>query len=418
MLSPSSKGWINKYFDLVEKGEIILKIDRPKGMKKLPFMHMTLSHSGIIYGFPLEFIFAKNLDVSTWTKNEKLKFLLFESHLFVYSQINKEVAFNKETFIASLCYFYAGYSTLSISKIFTFFLKETEEEKIESILSKRIDIKLNLLDNKWWINSLSNAFCFLDVILFDDFNHKSKDEAFSNYELFAFNAMTAVILAAHSDGVIEEQERSIFDVFLASASLHENERNQLKEKFKTSSSMSDLSLFTKRNWLFKRFLLDLSILTITSNKVLVDEEMDYLVALCEQLEIPLSELDETLGFSERFLLMSHDKIEFMKNTTSYEKVYSSLSKRWTKIILRNKDKIALELKESKELILLVKKSTSHELTKEEKEQVKTQFKDILKSVPAVAIFMIPGGAFLLPIVLKILPDLIPSAFKENEIDDE
>ena len=78
----------------------------------------------------------------------------------------------------------------------------------------------------------------------------------------------------------------------------------------------------------------------------------------------------------------------------------------------------MELKESKELISLVKKSTSHELTKEEKEQVKTQFKDILKSVPAVAIFMIPGGAFLLPIVLKILPDLIPSAFKENEIDDE
>ena len=418
MLSPSSKGWINKYFDLVEKGEIVLKIDRPKGMEKLPFMHMTLSHSGIIYGFPLEFIFAKNLDFSTWTKNEKLKFLLFESHLFVYSQINKDVAFNKETFIASLCYFYAGHSTLSISKIFTFFLKETEEEKIESILSKRIDIKLNLLENKWWINSLSNAFCFLDVILFDDFNHKSKDEAFSNYELFAFNAMTAVILAAHSDGVIEEQERSIFDVFLASTSLHENERNQLKEKFKTSSSINDLSLFTKRHWLFKRFLLDLSILTITSNKVMVDEEMDHLVALCEQLDIPLSELDENLGFSERFLLMSHDKIEFMKNTTSYEKVYSSLSKRWTKIILRNKDKIALELKESKELISLVKKSTSHELTKEEKEQVKTQFKDILKSVPAVAIFMIPGGAFLLPIVLKILPDLIPSAFKENEIDDE
>ena len=219
MLSPSSKGWINKYFDLVEKGEIVLKIDRPKGMEKLPFMHMTLSHSGIIYGFPLEFIFAKNLDFSKWTKNEKLKFLLFESHLFVYSQINKDVAFNKETFIASLCYFYAGHSTLSISKIFTFFLKETEEEKIESILSKRIDIKLNLLENKWWINSLSNAFCFLDVILFDDFNHKSKDEAFSNYELFAFNAMTAVILAAHSDGVIEEQERSIFDVFHLSVHL-------------------------------------------------------------------------------------------------------------------------------------------------------------------------------------------------------
>jgi hypothetical protein len=41
--------------------------------------------------------------------------------------------------------------------------------------------------------------------------------------------------------------------------------------------------------------------------------------------------------------------------------------------------------------------------------------DVLKSVPSIGIFLLPGGAILLPLILKIVPDLMPSAFKENEI---
>ena len=70
------------------------------------------------------------------------------------------------------------------------------------------------------------------------------------------------------------------------------------------------------------------------------------------------------------------------------------------------------------MILLVKKSTSSDLSKEEKEIVKTQFKDLAKSVPSLAIFMLPGGALLLPLILKIIPDLIPSAFKDNKLDGQ
>jgi len=42
--------------------------------------------------------------------------------------------------------------------------------------------------------------------------------------------------------------------------------------------------------------------------------------------------------------------------------------------------------------------------------------DLVKSMPALAIFLLPGGALLLPLVLKIIPDLIPSAFRDNEIE--
>jgi hypothetical protein len=68
------------------------------------------------------------------------------------------------------------------------------------------------------------------------------------------------------------------------------------------------------------------------------------------------------------------------------------------------------------LVALIRKSTTTELTKEEKEVVKSQFLDVVKSMPSLAIFMLPGGAVLLPLILKIIPDLMPSAFRDNEIE--
>ena len=64
---------------------------------------------------------------------------------------------------------------------------------------------------------------------------------------------------------------------------------------------------------------------------------------------------------------------------------------------------------------LLQKSTKEELSAEEKEQVKAQFYDILKSMPSLALFLLPGGTLILPIVMKLVPELIPSAFKINEV---
>ena len=167
MLSPGAKGWINKYFDLVENGHIKLKVVRPEGLRKLHFMHLTFTKCGIVFGYPLELIFAKNLDDSKWTTEEKLKHLIFESHLFVYTQVHSKKPFQKDNFIQSLFEFYKFHNAKSIANIFSFRKKiEIEEELLESVLANRVDIKVNYLDNKWWVNSLSNAFTYLDVILF------------------------------------------------------------------------------------------------------------------------------------------------------------------------------------------------------------------------------------------------------------
>ena len=84
----------------------------------------------------------------------------------------------------------------------------------------------------------------------------------------------------------------------------------------------------------------------------------------------------------------------------------------------NKKRLQHEIKQSKELMLLISKSTTQDLTDEEWKQVKDQMLDIFKSIPALAIFLLPGGALLLPLVVKLIPQLMPSSFTRTDFEEE
>jgi hypothetical protein len=72
-----------------------------------------------------------------------------------------------------------------------------------------------------------------------------------------------------------------------------------------------------------------------------------------------------------------------------------------------------ELSESKELMILLAKSTTRDLDEKEKKKVKKQLLDICKTIPSLTIFLLPGGSLLLPILIKFIPKMLPSAFNEN-----
>ena len=83
------------------------------------------------------------------------------------------------------------------------------------------------------------------------------------------------------------------------------------------------------------------------------------------------------------------------------------------LVNKNKASLLKEISESKEIVFLIKKSINTDLSEEEKLKVKEQLLDICKAIPAFAIFMLPGGALLLPILIKLIPDILPSAFRDN-----
>ena len=83
------------------------------------------------------------------------------------------------------------------------------------------------------------------------------------------------------------------------------------------------------------------------------------------------------------------------------------------LLHKNKLRLHQELVQSKEAMSLIRKSTHAKLTPEERQKIYVLILDICKSIPALAVFLLPGGAILLPLLIKLIPDILPSAFRED-----
>ena len=96
-----------------------------------------------------------------------------------------------------------------------------------------------------------------------------------------------------------------------------------------------------------------------------------------------------------------------------------MSDKVVKIVKKNVDNIMKEIGETKELSELLLKATTKPLTTEEKQKVQDQLIDVAKSIPALAIFALPGGGILLPVLIKVLPfNILPSSFQDGPVSQQ
>jgi hypothetical protein len=83
-------------------------------------------------------------------------------------------------------------------------------------------------------------------------------------------------------------------------------------------------------------------------------------------------------------------------------------------VTQNLGALVTEIRETGELgTLLARAAAGQRLSAEEKRKIRTQLVDLAKAVPALALFAAPGGALLLPLLVKLLPfNLLPSAWEK------
>ena len=410
MLSPGSKNWVEKYFQLVAEGEIIIRYDDIDHVEdKVHFLHAEFFQSGIIFGYPCELIYAKNLDQSSWTLDESLKVLLLETYIKTYVVLKGN--FEASSFLKSLNEFLQEFNT-SWFKIPTF-KRINNYTKIEALIEKRIHGRRKWT-NMFWSSYLNNSLVFVDVVVFLEFlENGSQNEA--DIKTYSENCIISIALAAYADGKLDSSERNVLNVFYNSQGIDNNFVSDLK-KSAEELSFDSLYLPKQTSKIFRLYLLDLAVMTVFSDLIAEEEERYFLQMFSKHIGLSQKDLHKSIVLIESFVISNNHKITFLQEMTTYDRLYSSFSKRWIKVLGRNKDKLVEELKNNKELIELVNRSMVRELNPEEKEKVKSQFRELIKSMPALAIFMLPGGALLLPIITRIIPDLIPNSFRKNKLD--
>ena len=166
------------------------------------------------------------------------------------------------------------------------------------------------------------------------------------------------------------------------------------------------------------YFLDLACMATWSDLKIDKGEQQFFDKIQVRFKFTNHQINDAISSVDYFYKQHKNDVALLSTKNLAERFYDNSSSLVKKLISRNSKKLFQELKESNELVVLLSQSTVRDLTDEEVNKMQEQLLDVLKSIPSLAIFMLPGGAVLLPLFIKFIPKLLPSAFDDNRIEDQ
>ncbi len=368
--------------------------------------YLTLRDTGFIFGDSMSAIPKRRLGTLKLTKEELTKINIFHAFYFYFFQVN-ENATNDEA-IKSMLTFYQDIEKGKVGFFQKFSILNSPANNLENILSTRIQ-ESNALFRKNTISLLTYAFLYVDVLTYK-YWLLDKDGAklhFSNLESIILNYCFATLKSKKKKTKYDKLLLEVFEVS-PSYTLDKDSADPIKSLQKIKSAIP-------LSFQEKKYILDICCLTVWEDFKMDDTEYQYLLELTETLQLDDTHFEDSLSALFVFSQKYPEKILLFEYSHPVKQFYKQSSSTVKLLILRNKDRLVKGIQESGELMVLMGQSTIRDLTTEEKSKVKEQLLDVCKSIPSLTIFLLPGGSVLLPLLMKFIPRLLPSAFQDNRI---
>jgi CRISPR/Cas system CSM-associated protein Csm2 small subunit len=159
-------------------------------------------------------------------------------------------------------------------------------------------------------------------------------------------------------------------------------------------------------------------MALWNDGILESNESNFLYLLAKKLSVSDEFVQQSINNTNTFISKHKKEIPYFNYSNPVKHFYDQTTQSVVTLIARNRTRLVKEIVQSKELMVLLANSTNRDLDEKEKKKIKKQLLDICKSIPSLAIFLLPGGSLLLPILIKFIPTLLPSAFNENLDLDE
>lgn len=221
-----------------------------------------------------------------------------------------------------------------------------------------------------------------------------------------------LVCAAQSKGELDAGDRRLIEHFMKSSRLPGERLEIIRQAMDVPVPLDEVEI-QEMPWIIRRYFLELILMTVLVDQKFEQKEMEFITEVGERLNLWESEIQQSLAALEVFLLSNGEKLNFLKDQSLVLSLKSRLQEKGKLAIRKNLDRLVNEIHETKELYSLLIKSTGSTLSKEEKSKVHEQLMDIMKTIPALAIFALPGGGIILPILIKLLPfNLLPSSFED------
>jgi LETM1-like, RBD len=222
-----------------------------------------------------------------------------------------------------------------------------------------------------------------------------------------------MIAAAAISGGIVRAEKRLIEWFIRSSGLPPARVAALRSAMGEKQSLRGLNI-PDMPWLVRRFMLESVLMTMLVDRVLSPDEEVFLLDVVEVLELWTEELSQSKMALEVFILHNESRLQIFRDRPMLLNVSANLREQAAMAVRKNLHRVVQEVRETQELYSLLMKSTHTALTREEKSKVRHQLLDILKTIPTLAIFALPGGGLILPVLIRLLPfNLLPSSFEEE-----
>jgi len=398
MINPSINGWIDKFFIENKSKFVDFKGDY------LAF-YENCRKTGFIYGHIISFQMVDFNLPKNYSSDEITKISFLNTLYNIYLLEKKEA--NPNDFIEKVYQFYKILLPENLNFIRKMLPEGTHSSRLEKIIDQRIQTNLNSI-SKNFSHIITNALLFIDVLAFQQFLNSNALP--QNYlKKIETDCIKIVSMALEL-----KENKSKYDELLMK--LFENSIRYTKFSELNSSEKFDFNNFKYSHLIEKLYILDIAQMAFWSDSKLEKNELLFLEKLALYLDLNTEILKNSNTEINQFIQNYKSEIPFFNYSNPIKHFYEQTNKNVTKLIIRNKDRLTKEIIESGELVQLLAKATTKELSKEEKKKVKKQILDICKTIPSLTLFLLPGGGLLLPILIKFIPQLLPSAFNEN-LDD-
>jgi hypothetical protein len=393
MINPSAHGWIDKYF-VEQKSLFDTTID---GLS----FYKDIRATGFIYGHIIAINSNPTIEISQWKSDEISKVALLTTLLDVYLfTFQKE---NSEDFIKKTVAFYKEMTPKGFV-LFDKIMTSSSSSKLETLINERVQTNKDII-SKNFSHIVTNALLFVDVLAFHQYLQKG--EIPEKYlKRMEETIMSIVSLALKVKTVKSQHDDLLIKLFEASVRYTKFSKVSIQ-------NLEELPLDYFTNDLEKFYLLDLAGITLWNDGKVENDEVYFLHKLAEAMSISNDFVNESLDETNKFITLHKKEIQYFNYSNPVKHFYDQTTTGVQVLIKRNQKRLTKEISESKELMKLLAKSTQKDLSTEEKKKVKKQLLDICKSIPSLTIFLLPGGGLLLPILIKFIPQLLPSAFNEN-----
>ncbi len=394
-MNPSASGWIDKFGYLI-KDEIV-------AFKDMDELYRGLKKTGFTYGINIKaprFIVAEH----ELSEDEKAKINLLLGLFYTFTLTEGPKDF--EVFLEKI---FAFYQDLNLNKI-SFLNKILTGKKTSSQLEKLIDSRVYLADNiisRAFNSIITNSLLFIDVLTFKRYleGEKHIEAHASELECIIINLTYHALNAKEKN----KNDEKLAQLFASSLTFIDPEKQHFDGSYRTKL-MHNFSNFENR------YFLDVACLAIWEDNTVEFTESEFIYGIGKDLGFEPKQISRAIEEIIYFFNKYENEIPFLKDNNLAIQFYDSMAKVVNKLILRNSKRLQKELSESKELVALISQSTLRDLSAEEKQKVQKQLIDIFKTIPSLAIFILPGGAVLLPIFIKLIPKLLPSSFDDNRLD--